>query len=47
MNKTQIILEGLAHSPHMAASKNAGLSENNANDLVAYIKNLCTQREPN
>ena len=46
MNKTQIILEGSARSPRVAAWKNAGLSENDAHDLVAYIKNLCTQREP-
>jgi hypothetical protein len=29
----------------MAAWKNNGLSEQNAQDLVAYIKSLWTQRE--
>lgn len=41
----KFILEGSARTPRMAAWKKAGLSENDAHDLVMYIKSLWTQRE--
>lgn len=39
------ILEGSPREPRMMAWKNAGLTKQNAQDLVAYIKSLWTQRE--
>jgi mono/diheme cytochrome c family protein len=39
------ILEGSPRSPRMMPWKNAGLTTPNAQDLVAYIKSLWTQRE--
>lgn len=41
----KLILEGSARTSRMAAWKNTGLTENDAHDLVAYIKSLWTQRE--
>ena len=39
------ILEGSPREPRMLAWKTTGLTEENARDLVAYIKSLWTQRE--
>ncbi len=39
------ILDGSPRTQRMTAWKNNGLSEQNAQDLVAYIKSLWTQRE--
>ncbi|MCH7882137.1 MAG: cytochrome c [Proteobacteria bacterium] len=39
------ILEGSPREPRMLAWKKNGLTEQNAQDLVAYIKSLWTQRE--
>jgi mono/diheme cytochrome c family protein len=39
------ILEGSARAPRMAAWKEAGISEHDARDLVAYIKSLWSKRE--
>jgi len=39
------ILEGSPRSPRMIAWKKAGLDQQNAQDLIAYIKSLWTQRE--
>ena len=39
------ILEGSPRTQRMTAWKNQGLSAQNAQDLVAYIKSLWTQRE--
>ena len=39
------ILEGSARTPRMAAWKEAGVSEHDARDLVAYIKSLWSKRE--
>ena len=39
------ILEGSARAPRMAAWKDAGVSESEAQDLVAYIKSLWSKRE--
>ena len=41
----ETILEGSARTPRMAAWKKAGVSADDARDLVAYIKSLWTQRE--
>ncbi|MDH3536215.1 MAG: cytochrome c [Gammaproteobacteria bacterium] len=40
-----IILEGSTRTKRMAAWKNAGVSDEDAHDLVAYVKSLWTQRE--
>lgn len=39
------ILEGSTREPRMAAWKNIGVTEQDARDLVSYIKSLWTQRE--
>lgn len=39
------ILEGSPRTQRMAAWKNAGLTKQDARDLIAYIKSLWTQRE--
>ncbi|MCK4710300.1 MAG: cytochrome c, partial [Gammaproteobacteria bacterium] len=39
------IMEGSSRASRMPAWKNSGLSDENANDLVSYIKSLWTQRE--
>lgn len=39
------ILDGSPRTPRMAAWKNSGISMENAQDLVAYIKSLWTRRE--
>ena len=39
------ILDGSARAPRMAAWKEAGISEHDARDLVAYIKSLWSKRE--
>jgi mono/diheme cytochrome c family protein len=39
------ILEGSPRTPRMMGWKNAGLTQQNAADLIAYIKSLWTQRE--
>ena len=39
------ILEGSPREPRMIAWKNAGITEQKAKDLIAYIKSLWTQRE--
>ncbi|MDH5355945.1 MAG: c-type cytochrome [Gammaproteobacteria bacterium] len=39
------ILEGSPRSPRMAAWKKAGITEQDARDLVSYMKSLWTQRE--
>jgi len=41
----QTILEGSPREPRMQAWKKSGMTEENAKDLVAYIKSLWTQRE--
>ena len=41
----ELILEGSSRTERMTAYKNAGVSEAEARDLVAYIKSLWTQRE--
>jgi len=41
----QTILEGSSREPRMQAWKNSGMTEENAKDIVAYIKSLWTQRE--
>ncbi len=41
----QTILDGSPREPRMQAWKKSGMTEENAKDLVAYIKSLWTQRE--
>jgi mono/diheme cytochrome c family protein len=41
----KLILEGSSRTPRMAAWKDAGVSEHDARDLVAYIKSLWSKRE--
>ena len=41
----ETILEGSPRTQRMMAWKNAGLTKQNARDLIAYIKSLWTQRE--
>ena len=41
----QTILDGSPREPRMQAWKKSGMTEDNARDIVAYIKSLWTQRE--